>query len=335
LIDSLSGYPISVINNVLNQLHPAPYSAFDDMEAQIGGQVLSLFHRKPYLACGCERAQRVWATPFGNWLKEGNLGEQVGFEAITWGIAAGYDCGIGENWVIGGGGAFDRTDLVLHLGRGSGSADRYLGSLYCDFMAHNFYIGLSGYGGWDDNEMTRHIHFPTLILPAKGKFDGLEAAVELATAYLWGAPACLLYPYATCDFFYAHFNGFSESGADGVDLTVGARGVGTIRSEAGIALQIQDTNRYETICVSPTFALGWAMECPVFRPFYQAHFADEPIGFEAKGWNQTWQMFTFDFGLRLSYYNVSLSGEYHGEFAPDGKDEFWGQWCNVNLTLAW
>lgn len=335
-IDSLTASSTQVINKTLDQLHPAIYSAFDEIQPELGGQILSIFHRKPYLTCHCKREDRIWTNPFGNWLKEGNIGEQTGFEAITYGVSLGYDREIGNFWVVGIGALWSQTELTLHEGKGSGRKEQYLLGPYADFMMDSFYVGVSSYAAFDQEHMTRYIEFPSSTLIARGKPKSIEAAGQVTTAYFFGIPACLFYPYASCDLFYNNTSSFTESGGDdAVNLSIASRSILSLRSEAGIALNIQDANFLETVCISPTFALGWAMECPLYRPSYESTFYNEPISFETNGWNQTWQLFTFDFGLKISLWDYTISGEYHGELSPEGRSEFWGQRCNIGFSFSW
>ncbi|MBI5272731.1 MAG: autotransporter domain-containing protein [Chlamydiia bacterium] len=335
LLDTLTGASNDAINKALDQMHPAPYSAIAEMQAEVGGQLVSLFHRRPYLSCGCERERRVWVAPFGNWLREGSLGEQFGLEALTKGIAVGCDMDVGSYAILGIGGTWNQSDLTWHSGHGSGTVDRYLGALYADLMASNFYCGLSILAGVDDNNLTRHIQFASNELSAKGSFLALDLEAQIASAYFFGIPSCLFYPYLNIDFFHLGASGFTETGAETLALHVSPHAGGTLRTEAGIALQIQNTNDDETICISPKFILGWSMECPLYRPLYKAHFIAETSSFRAQGWNHTWQMFVCDLGLKLTYRACSLSGSYLSEIVPDGQDSFWGQRCNIVLDFTW
>ena len=158
---------------------------------------------------------------------------------------------------------------------------------------------------------------------------------QLAAGYLFGSPSGFLYPYANVDLLYMKCGSFSETGTSALNLDVAAYNNSTLRTEAGVALQVQDTNYAETVCISPLVALGWVMECPLHRPYYKANFTGEPISFRARGWNHTWQLFSFAFGLNITYKMATLSGQYMGEISPEGRNEFFGQRCNIRLNFDW
>ena len=342
IVNSMDGFTTAQVNDALDQMHPAIYSALiGGLQPSVGGQLLSLFHRRPYLPCGCcPQTVRLWATPMGNWLREGNLGEQTAYVAQTRGVCLGFDGAIGENWSLGIGAAWNEASLLWQRNRGTGTVHKYLAALYSDFFMEclymqAFYCGFSAYGGVDRNRIARHIEFSTNNLHAKGHFSSLDFGGQVSTAYLFGSPYCFLYPYANGDFFFFRGGGISETGADALNLNINSHVSSTVRCEAGLGLQVQDANWAETVCVSPMFELGWAIELPINRPAYHSRFAGEPFGFEAKGWDHTFQMFTVDAGLKITIYSFTLSGEYRTEMALDGRDNFWDQRGNLTLGYAW
>jgi uncharacterized protein with beta-barrel porin domain len=323
------------INDALNQMHPAPYSALLDAQAQLGGQIVSAFHRQPMLQCSCHHQTRLWAEPMGNWLKQGSLGEQVGFYAYTKGIMIGADFELTDSVVFGVGGSFDATDMQWMQSIGTGLVQRSLGGIYLDCNFNDFYFGWNVLAGVDDHQIRRHLDIPGINVHAYGDFSALDVMSQFSFAYFFGTPACLFYPYAIFDIFYLQSPHFTETNADGLCLQVNQHTAATIRSEAGVKIQVKDSNYYETICIAPSFGIGWAMECPIYRPVYVANFIDEPISFEAHGWNQTWQLFSLSFGLKMTFKSISFSGEYISEIAPSGRDQFWGQRFNIGLELVW
>ena len=326
------------------------YSAFDEMQENIGGELLTLFHRSPTPSCNLRTLSRAWVDPFGNWLREGNTDHQIGFVSLTHGVAAGYDYAFNPSWAIGGGGAWNESDVTLHLGKGSGHAHRYAAAFYSDYTAKNAYLGMSIYGALADNFLAINNDFSrdrillekkqiyTYQFTSRGKFDAYEMGTQFQGAYFFGVPACLFYPYGVFDLFYAADSSFSSTASfanqtEKVVFHIDSRSTVSVRGEAGVALQIQDLNFTETACVSPTFALGWSMECPILRPPYHWTIQGLPYSFQSQGWNQTWQLFTFQFGLSIRYRMVTIAGNYYSELSPEGRhDVFWAEWGSVRLS---
>ncbi|MES2274004.1 MAG: autotransporter domain-containing protein [Chlamydiota bacterium] len=350
VVDSFAGQSVSAINNALDQMHPAQYSALAEFQAEVGGQLISLFHRKPYLRCGgcCESGWRIWAEPFGNALEEKNRGEEIGFIVNTAGIAAGLDKAFFDCWTIGIGGAWDSAHLkwddkrknddptfVVNRHRGHADIEGYYGAIYTDYQSDNFYLGAAFTAGKDSYDTLRHIQFFTTDRQAKANYHALDLVGGLTTAYFFGSPVCLVYPYANVDLLYLKADSFNEQGASGLDLNVHSYRSTTLRSEAGLALQVQDTNADETMCISPLFAFGWVMLYPIHRDSYTSTFAGEPIPFRVKGWDRTWQLLSLNFGLTINYRSFGLSLEYNVQVSTDSDTAFYDQRGGIRLDWKW
>ena len=332
VIDGLAGQSPEVINDALDQMHPAAMSAFAELQAEVGGQILTLFHRKPTLLCGCTSPNRIWIEPFGNWLKEKQQGMQIGFDTTTRGIAFGFDREFFDLWTVGVGGAWNQTDLTWSLNRGHAYIGALYGAFYSDVSIDNFYVAGSAYAGRDWYHTARGIHFPGVDRQSDGEYHGLDIGGQLYTAYFFGSPACLLYPYGIVDYLYLQNESFTEEGAESLSLSVSSYTSQTLRSEAGIALQVNDKNSLETICISPLVAFGWAMEWPLQRSHYNAAFAGASIPFNVTGWHQTWQLLNLRFGLGITCYCFNLDSEYILDISPDGGSPLFNQRANFRFS---
>lgn len=332
VIDTLAGQSDATINDALDQMHPAAMSAFAEQQAELGGQLLSLFHRKPSLACGCSRLNRVWVEPFGNWLEEKQQGEEIGFHTTTRGVAFGYDREFFDFCTFGVACAWSASDLSWSLGRGHAYTDGFFGGFYSDISLGNYYFGASFYIGGDWYDVARDIHFTTIDRQAKSHYHGLDLAAQCTAAYYFGTPACLFYPYGTVDYLYLKNASFSESGADSLNLDVDNYASSTLRSEAGLALQIIDKNYRETICISPFFSFGWVMEWPLHRDDLTSTFQGQTISFSVKGWDETWQLLNLHFGLGITYRCFTLDSQYIADISPDGGSPLFNQRANFRLS---
>lgn len=334
IVTPLATQSPAVINSALDQLHPAQYSALIETKTEIGAQILSYFHRKPYIACNYERLNRVWAEPYLDWLEERRHGKQIGFHSNIGGVAVGYDRAFWDNGVIGVGAVYNHSAIDWHPKRGKADINSFYGAIYLDEGTENFYIAVSLMGGIDFNHVKRNIVFLATEETAKASFKSYELMAQLSTAYFFGTPVALFYPFANVDFFYTKTSAFSESGADGIDLNVQANVNTAVRIEEGLALQIQDTNYAETACISPFVALSWVSIVP-FRPQYTAEFAGETLTFNASGWNHTWQMFAGQFGLRTDYLGYSFNFGYRFELSTGDNRAFFNQRGDIRFEIKW
>lgn len=335
VVDSFAGLSFPVIDNALDQMHPAQYSAMSELQAEVGGQLISIFHRRPYLPCCCRGGWRLWAEPFGNWLREKDYGEEIGFQSRTYGVAFGADAEVLDGWVFGFGGAWDQTELKWKEERGYAATDGLYGSFYTDYQSNRFYLGASFLAGQDAYDTHRRMVFTTVDQTASAHYDALDMIAQLATAYFFGTPTALAYPYANIDYMYLRSDSISEREAGGLNLHVQPNTAQTLRTEVGAALQVNDTNYRETICISPMIALGWVMECPIGRQEYVSTYEGMEIPFKVKGWNHAWQIFSLDFALSISYKCFLASVRYNAETSAQQHSPYFAQRCNVHLELKW
>lgn len=334
IVNSFVGQSFATINSALDQMHPAPYSAFTELQVEIDAQILSIFHRMPTLSCGCNEPYRFWLEPFGNSLTVKSHGEEVGFQANSGGVALGWDVQM-ENLVFGIGGAWNQNHLDWHRSQGHGTSNGYYGGLYMDCIKRQLYFGASILAGVDFYDTNRHIDFLTTNEHAKADFNALNVMGQIALAYLFGSPSAYFYPYANIDYLYLNTRRFTESGASGLDLTVHHRTSSTLRSELGLALQVQDSNMDETLCLSPKIAIGWVNMTPLQRPDFHSTFAGADIVFATYGWNETWNLLALDFGLKLAGKCFSFGVEYNVEISPDSQTLYYNQHGNVQLSWSW
>lgn len=352
-LETLTGQTDEVINDALDQMHPAQYSATVEMQNEINSGLLTLFHRKPMPACYCSDPVRMWVEPFGSWLQEKPKRTQIGFKSRTQGVALGFDGKVLDRLVIGAGGAWDYNHLSWARGRGKANGNGWYVGVYTDFTTDHYYFGFSCLGGRNRFHTQRHIQFhtvpttnPTEVIPATtvekpldkhafSHLNELNLMGQLSSAFMFGPDKCVFFPYINADFFYTDIGSFREKKAPGLNLHVRSTSSATFRGETGLGIQVQDTNYTETVCIAPQVLLGWAVETPIYRQRYRATFENQTIPFHAHGWDTTWQLFTVDFGLSVTFDCYAFSGAYHLELQPDDHSSLFNQRCNFRFNFTW
>ncbi len=333
VIQSFAGGTNAAINEALDQMHPAPYSAFTEMLAETDSQLISLFHRLPYLPCYCGSSNRVWIEGFANSLTLKTHGIQFGAQSNSGGIALGLDGEFLENLFVGIGGAWSNSVLRWHDHHGHGEINGFYGAFYADYQIGAFYLGGAVMTGIDFYDTERHLRFLGVNRKAKAQFPALDVVGQIQTAYLFGSPLAYFYPYINFDFLYLKTRKFQEHGAVGLDLDVFAHTDSTLRTEMGLALQVEDTNAAETMCISPFVSLGWVNMYPVEREGYHAHFVGTTIPFTTHGWDITWNLLDVNFGLTFTFRCLSVAFDYDVEIAPDQHTIFFNQHGNARLAF--
>lgn len=333
IVQSFAGQSTAAINDALDQMHPAPYSAFTEMLAANDPLLISLFHRLPYLPCNCGCPSRVWIEGFANSLTLKKHGIQFGAQSNTGGIAVGADGEFFvENLFLGVGGAWSNSVLRWHDHHGHGEINGFYGSLYGDYQLGALYLGSALLVGIDYYETQRHLRFFGINRKAKAHFPALDVVAQIQSAYLFGSPLAYFYPYANFDFLFLKTRKFQEHDAGGLDLNVQAHTDCTLRTEMGLALQVEDTNAAETMCISPFVSLGWVNMCPIQREGYHSSFVGTTIPFTTHGWDITWNLLEVKFGLGFTFHCFSVDFDYNVEIAPDKHTIFFNQHGNAKLA---
>ncbi len=333
VVDAMAGLSTSQVNDALDQMTPAGLSAFTEVQTSLGGEILSLFHRTPSVLCSCSQPSRIWMEPFGSWRKEKSVGMQKGFHARTRGVAFGLDRQFFEKWTLGVGGTCSQTDLTWNDQGGYAYVKRWFGAFYSDLVVGPFYLGLSACAGENRQHSIRQIHFTTVDREAISHRRALDLEGQFTAAYFFGKPTCLLYPYATVDYFCLKNRPVSESGASSLNLRIEEQDNQTMRVEAGGALRFIDRNRDNTVCISPFLGFGYVLELPLIRNPYQAHFSSQPVSFATKGWDMAWQLLNLRFALGLTYYGLTLDSTYRIEVSPEGGTPLVNQWASFRASF--
>lgn len=311
---------------------PQQLSAFAELQAAYGSQILSMYHKSPLLTCSCRQDEgHVWAAPFGNWLTEKSREGQTGFHADTWGVSLGVDVEALAGWTLGLGASGQKSTIDWNSGAGNGHSQGLYGSFYTDFTGEDFFLSLSSLFGMDWFDPVRRL--PSESAAAASSYTGFDGMGQLSAAYFFGAPSCHLFPYADVDLFYLHTHSFQETGGGSWDLSVDPWSQWTLKTGAGLGFEVVDRNYDETICIAPLFAIGWAMQWPFDRENFTYTSAGTTA--QAAGWGKTWQLLALRFGLKLYFWNFTLSGNYTGEFDVGGGSPYKNQQCNIRLSLSW
>ncbi len=294
----------------------------------MGSQVATFFHHKPYEPCGGYRPNHIWVEPFGNWFREKHVGQQVGFNADVYGLAAGYDGELLDDWVLGVGGAYNNSSLHWHEGRGHAHANSFYGALYTDWMTKHAYVGASVLGGGDFFDTTRKIDFLTTHKRAKAHPHGFDVISQVSAAGFFG-DKFIASPYADLTYLYFHHSKFRERKAGGLNLQVSSYASQTIRSEAGMNFRYLGTpNR---ACITPIVSLSWVGIYPIHRDHYHTRFVGAPIPFTVKGWNHSWNLFSPSAGLEISKDRFVFSLQYEAEIGS----RFLAQKGNIRFDYSW
>src|SRR6185437_14603500 len=182
---------------------------------------------------------------------------------------------------------FNAATLYTQGMPGTGTSNTLQFALYGEYAPGPFYLdALAGYGH-SDNRMNRPIVISGLpfrmaqgYTTANTFFSQLEAGYKIPVAPSFGG---FVTPFARLQASTSTSNGFSESGADSLDLTVAAQTTQSLRTVLGAQLGASiDAPWRETLNLA--MRLGWSHEfADLSRPVTASFVGAPAIGFTTFG----------------------------------------------------
>lgn len=282
----LSDLDSAALTQALDQLHPAPFGAFELLNVNTASLLTSIFSRHgaetcclhSKQKCGCTNMS-LWVHPFGYLYDQDRIGEQVGFHANSKGLSTGFNfCSTG-GFLFGLAGAFSSSDLSWKEGRGHGCMDKASLALYGDCVREKFSVEASILGSLDQFTATRSIRFPGLQRSAHHQKGGYDMTGHLGFEGEISAGSFFFVPFLDEDYLYLYQKPFSESGADSLNLVTKGRRSHLLRSELGLGLT-RSFAMGKRGCFAPTLSLGGINEYYLVKSPYVATLAHEKIPFE-------------------------------------------------------
>jgi len=203
------------------------------------------------------------------------------------GFIAGLDRKFAPGFRAGVAAGFNAASLYSVGQPGTGTSNTLQFALYGEYLADAFYLdALAGYGH-SDNRMTRPLVIPGLpyraaqgYTTANTFFGQLEAGYKLAVAPSFGG---FVTPFARLQASTSTQSGFSETGADSLNLTVAAQTTQSLRTVMGAQLGAGiDAPWREKL--NTVVRLGWSHEfADASRPVNAAFAGAPTVGFTTFG----------------------------------------------------
>ena len=216
-------------------------------------------------ACDGERKSpwSLWATAMGG---TGSIAGNANAGTLTYsagGVATGFDYRLDPNLLLGAGVGFASGSQWVGGFSGQGSTNSYQASLFASFTQAAFYFdALAGYG-YNDNQMTRQIVVPGLVARnAQGRTGANQLLGQAEAGYKIGfyeQASASLTPFARFQATGVSQAGFTESGAQSLNLSVAQQTTTSVRTVLGAELAGGiEMGWIERLGLQ--FRLGWAHE---------------------------------------------------------------------------
>ncbi|WP_127090835.1 autotransporter outer membrane beta-barrel domain-containing protein [Aquabacter cavernae] len=174
-------------------------------------------------APGAER--NIWLRPFGNFADQGTQSGVAGYSASGGGLAAGMDASVGPDAVLGMVAAYSATSITggNDLVPNGLDVSTYQFGLYGAYgLAPDLDLTFQLDGGYNRNSAQRTIAF--MGSAAGADYDGWtgHGGIGLSQRFLL-SPDLSVSPLVRLDYAQVQADGYTESGAGALDLTVSSQ----------------------------------------------------------------------------------------------------------------
>jgi uncharacterized protein with beta-barrel porin domain len=228
-------------------------------------------------------------TKNGLWLNGyGQRGDQqadpgyTGFDYRISGSTAGFDHIFLDKLMVGLSLGYSRTDVDLDRQQGDGYINSLIGSLYGSYFNRNVYIqGALSYGrNWYHNH--RLLTIGPIQRKAYSDHDGDLFSAYLGGGYYFNLKDWTIGPFGSLRYGYLNEEGFTEKGADSLNLKVDPHKTDSLVSELGLRVARAFKTQYGNLI--PELKAAWSYDFGIDNRLITTSFEGSPgTQFSIKG----------------------------------------------------
>ncbi|MGB6104976.1 MAG: autotransporter outer membrane beta-barrel domain-containing protein [Pusillimonas sp.] len=274
----------STVSDALEPLSGAAYSVLFAGALQREQQIADLVRR--HAGGGPDSQWRGYAAPFGAGFRQQRRGDQLAYDASTYGAVFGIQTRR-QDWSWGVYGALSEQDIklrdpqqangestALHLGLQARYAP--------DRSAGPFVFGL-GQAGVEQGKLERRLDIGQYQARHRADWTGYSGALAVAAGYNWAlSPTASAGPVAALGYTYLHRPALSESGPDATRLDLRAASFSSLRASLGAGASLDLPLKNEAV-LKARLLVAWEHELLNRQVTQQAAFAGYPHqGFSAR-----------------------------------------------------
>ena len=278
----------------------------------------------------------LWARGVGEFGKQASGYDFTGFGYRTGGVVGGLDWQPRRDLILGFGTAYLGSDLNWNNSGGTASVSNAKFGLYASYFTPQFFLDGVFSGGVNWTATNRRI---AIIDPlpsdlaidrlAAGNSTGHDLAAHLQGGVNLPVAGWELTPLARLSYFYQNQNGFSEQGADDLNLTVQGFSAQTLRSQLGL-LAGRTFGLLGEIKLRPEVQVGWAHDFSLDNRVINAGLTVLGGTFAVNGFRGETDSLLLGAGLTAQLTGgVAVSGRYAAEL----RRGFQAQMVNLGLRF--
>lgn len=318
----------SVSNNSLNQFIGTSMGRLEQFFARMRGSETGV-------STGSEvqKGFEAWAQGFGEYVKQEPRGTSNGYRATIWGTAMGGDIpAFNDRLRIGLSGGYAQSGVNSKDNSGRTDIDSYQGTLYGGYIDKDrpYYINGAFSFAYNKYESLRHIAVGTLARTANSGYDGRQYSVLLDGGYTFRTGKFNITPVASLQYTRLHLEGYTETNAGALNLSVKSENYDMLQSGLGVKLE----RPFETKggAMIPEVHFRWLYDFIGDKQETTSNFSGGGGSFATQGFDPAQHSFNAGTKLTLAAKgNWSLETNYDFEY----KEDFISHtgWANIRYRF--
>ncbi|MDN3508711.1 MAG: autotransporter outer membrane beta-barrel domain-containing protein, partial [Candidatus Neptunochlamydia sp.] len=219
--------------------------------------------------------QSIWFNPIGYYYKQNEMEDQVPFNSRTYGFTTGYSARLFNHFIVNAGIGYSYSSLNWYQNNGCANIQSLSLSPSVGYMGKYGYAGIMVSGARSFYDVDRKIHFSNIKRTAHNNHKSYDLLTGFTGALKLKFPDkfqknLFLLPTVNLDYLNIFENGYQESGAGAIDLSVRNIHSAFLRPEMKLKLLKQFI--MDTICASTDIYVGWVRNIPLTNGNYTSRF---------------------------------------------------------------
>lgn len=341
-IPALSGSDMATINSALlalkieciqiafEQMGPAQFSAATNVSLLDAASIRSTYSKHLQNFSSNKNPPRKKPICIGNdsfveWQKQGSA---FGYNDTTFGTTIGADYCM-HNGILGSAFSYTHDTVDARDSGSSATINGYYGGLYSRWIYDKLYMNIALIGAFSCYKTIRQLNFGTINRDAFAHHNGNGWLIHGGFEYQLENSRFEWNPYINVDFIIQRERGYTESGADSLNLHVQPKNTHLLQTEVG--LSFNKNYRVLNGILIPTLSVAYINQSSFSNKNYYASFANSYCMFKVEGENYEQNLFASS--LVLSYQgsndiiNVSIF------FDSQLGSNYWSQDIGFDLTF--
>ena len=180
-----------------------------------------------------QKKSGLWLNGYRQWGDQQGTSGFTGYDYGLYGGTLGFDRTFSDNLMVGVSLGHSNTSVDLDDHRGKGDIKNTTGSLYGSYFTDNAYVeGAISYGR-NKYSNYRNLTIGSINRRADSDHHGDVYSAYLGGGYLFNVNKWTIGPFGSLKYVYLNEEGFTETGADSLNLRVDRRKTDSLVSELG------------------------------------------------------------------------------------------------------